>query len=261
MQQRNKILGKSIFFALTLLGTTSFLGFPVGMAQNITTDGNSSREVVQELREIKAALSEESSAVFLSGIRDTVLNIGSVIATVFVALYLFRLGQETRRKNTIQRSCDTLLRELGQAGESFRNDETRIRSSYFERSALSDVPIIREIDYNRAIIVTDAYDSILHSAFFTEFSSETQHILSTLYDRIRMHNRLILSISQFEEPTKKMLEYEFYLTRLELDITTTLYQSLERVRSERLASMRQSRVRNILRLRGNRNHMELYGSG
>ena len=133
-------------------------------------------------------------------------------ATVFSALYLFRLGQETIRKNTIQRSCKTLLRELDQTNESFQNDENRIRRSYFERFSLSDIPKIRVIDYNSAIIVTDAYDSILHSAFFTEFRSETQHVLSTLYDRINMHNRLIHAISQFEGTTQKMLEYQLYLT-------------------------------------------------
>ena len=183
------------------------------------------------------------------------MTVLGIVATVFIAIYVFRLDQETRKKNTIQRSCDMLLRELGQAIESFQNNETRIHRSYFKRLPLSDVPIIHEIDYNKAIIVTDAYDSILHSAFFTEFSSETQHILSTFYDRIKMHNRLILSISQFEEQKQKKLEYESYLTDLEPDITITLFQSVERVRSERLASIPQSRLKKVLQLKGNLNHL------
>ncbi len=226
------------------------------MAQNTTADTeNSSNTVIHELREIKASLIEESSSAFWSDIRDTILSVLGIGVPVIIAIYLFWLDQETKRKHTIQRSCDTLLRELGQAGESFQNDETRIRRSYFDRSPLSDVPTFREIDYNSAIIVTDAYDSILHSAFFTEFSSDTQHILSTFYDRIKMHNRLILSISQFEEPTQKMLEYELYLTKLEQDITTALFQSLERARIERLASIPRSRLKRIVRLKGNLNHL------
>jgi hypothetical protein len=137
------------------------------LAHNTTVDtANLSNTVIHELREIKASLIEESSSTFWSDIRDTILTVLGIVATVFIALYVFRLDQETRRKNTIQRSCDTLLRELGQAIESFQNDKTRIHHSYFKRLPLSDVPIICEIDYNKAIIVTDAYDSILHSAFF-----------------------------------------------------------------------------------------------
>jgi hypothetical protein len=91
--------------------------------------------------------------------------------------------------------------------------------------------------------------------FFTEFSSETQHILSTLYDRIKMHNRLVLAISQFDDPTQKMLEYQLSLTELEPDIITLLFQSREKVRFERLASIRQSRLKKMLRLKGNLNHL------
>ena len=70
-----------------------------------------------------------------------------------------------------------------------------------------------------------------------------------------MHNRLILSISQFEEQKQKKLEYESYLTDLEPDITITLFQSVERVRSERLASIPQSRLKKVLQLKGNLNHL------
>ena len=64
-----------------------------------------------------------------------------------------------------------------------------------------------------------------------------------------MHNRLILSIGQFEKPKQKKLVYESYLTDLEPDITTTLFQSVERVRSERLASIPQSRLKKVLQLK------------
>ena len=64
-----------------------------------------------------------------------------------------------------------------------------------------------------------------------------------------MHNRLILSIGQFEKLKQKKLEYESYLTDLEPDITTTLFQSVERVRSERLASIPQSRLKKVLQLK------------
>jgi hypothetical protein len=105
------------------------------LAQNTTADTeNSSNTVIHELREIKASLIEESSSAFWSDIRDTILSVLGIGVPVIIAIYLFWLDQETKRKHTIQRSCDTLLRELGQAGESFQNDETRIRRSYFDRS-------------------------------------------------------------------------------------------------------------------------------
>lgn len=110
-------------------------------------------------------------------------------------------------------------------------------------------------------MVTDAYDSILHSAFFTEFSSDTQHILSTLYDRIKIHNRLIISISQFTERTQKMLEYELYLTEIEPDITNLIFDSEGRVRSERYASIPLSRVKKTIRLKRNFDHLPEYGGG
>jgi len=103
-------------------------------------------------------------------------------------------------------------------------------------------------------MVTDSYESILHSAFFTEFSTETQHFLSNVYDRIRTHNRLVLSIGQFEKPTPKMSEYQLYLTNLEPEIITLLYQSQEKVKFELLALAPQFRLIKALMLKGNPDH-------
>jgi hypothetical protein len=189
------------------------------LAQYNTPDDSSS--IVHELRKIKALLEKESSPFSWSSIRDAILTLLSIATAVFVAYRIFRLDQETKRKNIIRRSCETLQRELGQAIESFERGE-RIYGSYYEEPPGLD-PIIRGVDYNSAIIITDSYESILHSAFFTEFSAETQDVLSTVYDRIRTHNRLVLSIGQFEKQTPKMLEYQVFLTGMEREIITLLH--------------------------------------
>jgi hypothetical protein len=108
-------------------------------------------------------------------------------------------------------------------------------------------------------VVTDAYDSILHSAFFTEFSSDTQHILSTLYDRIKTHNGLVISISQSPERTQKVLEYQLYLTEMEPGITNLIFDSETRVRSERYASIPLSGLKKTIKLKRNFDHLPEYG--
>jgi hypothetical protein len=173
----------------------------MALSQNNTPDNSSS--IIHELRKIKALLEKESSPFSWSSILDAMLTVSSIAATVSVAYLFFRKDQEARRKNIIRRSCETLRRELGQAIESFERGE-RIRGSYYKESPGLD-PIIRGFDYNSAIIITDSYESILHSAFFTEFSTETQDVLSTVYDRIRTHNRLVLSIGQFKNKHQKCL--------------------------------------------------------
>jgi hypothetical protein len=212
---------------------------------------NSSSGIVNELREIKALLEKESSPSSWASILNAFLTVSSIAATVSVAYIIFRLDQLSRRKSIIRRACETLERELKQATESFETGERKYGSYYMESPGQD--PIIREFDYNSSIIITDSYESILHSAFFTELHTDTQDILSTLYDRIRTHNRLVLSIGQFEKPSPKMFEYQVYLTEREPQIITLLHRSQEKVKSE-VINLTQSRLKKAFRLKGNPDH-------
>ena len=104
------------------------------------------------------------------------------ILTVLLALWI---GRYVGRRDKVRSSCDTILRELLETKESLQGEESRIHYYFSESSQLSEITSIKIVDYRKNIIVTDVYDSILYSGLFTEFSSNTQHTLSTLYDRIK----------------------------------------------------------------------------
>jgi hypothetical protein len=237
-----------LYIALSI--ATLIASTPVMILAQNSTSSNSSG-IVNELREIKALLEKESSPSSWASMINAVLTFSSIAATISVAYVIFLLDQRSRRKSIIRRACKTLERELKQAIESFGTGK-RIHGSYYKESPGQD-PVIREFDYNSSIIITDSYESILHSAFFTELHTDTQDLLSTLYDRIRTHNRLVLSIGQFEKPTPKMFEYQVYLTEREPQIITLLHRSQEKVRFE-LVALTQSRLKKAFRLKGNPDH-------
>jgi hypothetical protein len=220
---------------------------------------NSDIQIIRELQETKTTIKETSSSTLEAANRDVILTLLGISVPVTVAIFLFWLEQHTRRRNTIRRSCDTIMRELKETREALQNEERRIHRYFFKDSSLSNATPIQEIDYRNIIMITDAYNSILDSAFFTEFSSDTQHILSALYNRIKIHNRLVISISQFTERTQKMLEYELYLTEIESDITSLIFHSEGRVLSEMHASSLLSKLNEKLRLKRNFNYLPEYG--
>jgi hypothetical protein len=53
--------------------------------------------------------------------------------------------------------------------------------------------------YTNAYLESDAYESGLHSGFITHLSTHTQHILTSLYSRVRSRNELIVYIERFED--------------------------------------------------------------
>lgn len=239
---REKILICILISVLVLIFSNPIM---ISAQDNIS---NGSSSIVRELREIKALLERESSPFSWSNTSNFLLTSFSIVATVSVAYFIFRQEQKTRRNSIIRRAGKALERELRQAIESI---ETGDRKFGFHYDVSSDPPIIRYYDYNSAVIITDSYESILHSAFFTEFHTDTQDILSNLYDRIRTHNRLVLSIGQFEKPVPKMFEYQAYLTEREEEIKTLLYKSQERVRSELAALAPYPGLKKVFRLKGN----------
>jgi hypothetical protein len=170
------------------------------------------------------------------------------------------IGRSIGRRDKVRNSCDTIMRELLETKESLQGEESRIHYYFSESSPSSEITSIKKVDYRKNIIVSDAYDSILHSGLFTEFSPNTQHTLSTLYDRIKTHNRIVISIIQFEEKRRKVLEYELYLTGLEPAIINQVFASEKLVKSERYALISWSRLKKRMRLKGNLDDFPEYGS-
>lgn len=143
---------------------------------------------------------------------------------VFGALGIFLLEEQIRRGERIRRSRRTILREVRETKDSLLEEEKRIRY-YVDEPKLSPITIRRRVDYRNAYVITDAFDSVLHSGLFTYFAEYIQYVLSNLYSRIKTHNTLITSMNQFEEKREKMLEYQLYLTDLEIDIMRLIYES------------------------------------
>jgi len=106
-------------------------GASPNLAQDNTLDTDNSDGIIQELREIKKLLEKESSPSSWSSMLEAILTLSGIAATVTIAYLFFLLDQGARRKNIVRRSCETLLRELGQAIESFQSADKRIHGSYY----------------------------------------------------------------------------------------------------------------------------------
>jgi len=195
-----------------------------------------------------------------SSIQSILERYGALGIIATVALFWYQ--QWSERIDRIQRSCNAILRELEEIRNSLQEEEKRIRNYYFEKSLLSENVEIRKIDYRNTYMITDSYDSILHSGLFTHLSENMQYKLSNVYDRIKTHNNRVTSINQFEERTFKMLELELYLTDLETDIISLIYDTLEEVKAEKYdlkPRISYSRIRYTLKLRGNLDDIPEYG--
>lgn len=70
---------------------------------------NSDIQIIREIHEIKSIIKETSSSTLESSNRDVILTLLGISVPVTVAIFLFWLEQYTRRKHTIQSSCDTIL--------------------------------------------------------------------------------------------------------------------------------------------------------
>ncbi|MGA9149980.1 MAG: hypothetical protein WBZ36_05330 [Candidatus Nitrosopolaris sp.] len=123
---------------------------------------------------------------------------------------------------------------MKEAKNSLQEEEKRIRNYYFEKPLLTENMEIRKVDYRGTYMITDSYDSFLQSGLFTHLSENLQYKLSNVYGRIKTHNNTVSSINQFHERTLKMLEFELYLTGLERDIISLIFDTLVQVETEKM---------------------------
>ena len=98
---------------------------------------------------------------------------------------------------------------------------------------------VKEVNYTNAYLELDAYESGLHSGFITHLSTNSQHVLTAVYSRIRSRNELITYIDRFQDlfflsdDTKQRLDrwykaverYDLLLTRWEQEIIKLLEET------------------------------------
>jgi hypothetical protein len=201
---------------------------------------DSNATIVQELAEIKPIID--------TSISISIPDILSIVIPVIAAIFLFWLQQRLERRDQMRRSSDAVLKEIEETRDALVSEqEKRIRYNIVKLSE-SKNNIKGHVDYRNIYLNTDAYDSILHSGLFTNFSVETQHTLSKLYSRIRSHDDLITYLQHFrdaflinnvttEDKEKRWKgesqPYELTLTEWEKEIIHLAYVSTFDVLSEK----------------------------
>jgi hypothetical protein len=103
------------------------LGTNINTTLTGTSNGtnNTDIQIMREIQEVKTTIKETSSSTLEAANRDVILTLLGISVPVTVAIFLFWLGQYTRRRNTIRRSCDTILRELMETREALQDEERR----------------------------------------------------------------------------------------------------------------------------------------
>jgi hypothetical protein len=234
---------------LILLAIILFLNFHIEtLAQNNTANiDNSSIQVLDELRQIKASVKAEGSSAYMSDIRDTILSVLGIGVPIIGAMFLFWFDMHRTRQDTLRRSCGTVIRELRETKDALLGEQHQRIRYHVEDKTQHPVKTQNKVDYTNAILGSDAYDSVIHSGLFTHFSEETQHILSELYSRIKTHNYLINYTNEFEDMfllnddseqrkirrRNAVLRYDLALTKLEVEMIPLIYRSEQRIIDER----------------------------
>lgn len=130
----------------------------------------------------------------LSGIGLSWLQ--TIFAVVSIALtIIFYFHQQTKqRKEAIKRSCGSIIKEIDENKKLLESKEYE-KIEYNLNSKLRP----NKIKYTNAYLDSEAYKSVLHSGFFTFFSTNTQNKLALLYGRIQSRNELISYVDHFQD--------------------------------------------------------------
>lgn len=154
------------------------------------------------------------------------LSVLAIIVTVGVYMH----EQNKLRKETIIRSCDSILREIQENVESL----TAAKYEKITYTASKDINSTEEqvVNYTNVYLDSDAYDSVRFSGSFTHFSSETQHTLTMLYGRIRKRNEMITYAEHLEDTffmdsrdDEKERKEKWFKTVTKHDMLITRYES------------------------------------
>lgn len=193
---------------------------------------NSSSTMIDRLNSIKWEL-EKSSYTDIFGI----------VVPIVAALFLLWIQQYLEKRDRLRRSCEAILREIEEMKDSLLSEqEKQIRYHIVD---LSGAPnnLRRQVDYRNIYLNTDAFESVLYSGLFTQFSVETQHNLSKLYSRVKSHNDIITQIQRLhnnfllssvsEQRYQRVKNpYEQTITKMEKEMTSLAYIVQMNIRSE-----------------------------
>jgi hypothetical protein len=108
-----------------------------------------------------------------------VITVGVILAVVFFAIE--RHIDRKHRKKEFVNSCETILEELRDHSDMYHPEK-------YIKDEIKDNADLCFVDRHLNI---DAYESIIHSGFFTRFRPYTQFALSNLYLRIKLRNDLV----------------------------------------------------------------------
>ena len=158
--------------------------------------------------------------------------IGTIVSIAVAAVFYFH-QQAKQRKEAIQRSSEAILQEIKENKRLLENKEYE-KINYTIQGKSNGQNIVK---YTNVYLDIEGYQSILHSGFFTYFSSKTQHKLTLLYGRIRSHNELIsytdhlqdlffmnndYSKESLDKWYQKVERYDLILTKWEEEIVILL---------------------------------------
>jgi hypothetical protein len=168
--------------------------------------------------------------------------IGTIVSIAIAAVFYFH-QQAKQRQEAIQRSSGSILREIDENKKLLENQEYE-KISYPIQDKSKNQNIVK---YTNVYLDSEGYQSILHSGFFTYFSSNTQHKLTLLYGRIRSHNELITytdhlqdlffmnndySKESLDKWYKQIERYDLILTKWEEEIVVLLDEVKNLIKQE-----------------------------
>jgi len=116
-----------------------------------------------------------------------VITVTAVILAYWLDQRSDRIEQQTEAHDQMIRACDAMLTEISQNKLVFTDT-----TGYVPR-------VIRapDIDYFAARFGSQAFQSLLHSGFYSSFRTETQLMVSRLYDRIDLSNEMVTYLAHY----------------------------------------------------------------
>ena len=115
------------------------------------------------------------------------------VAGLIVVIILFRIEQvidsnnkKDEIRNRLLTACNILSLELTQYKDTFSNTTIMVNDG-------------NNIPYINNVLNLDGYNSILYSGLLSHFGRETQDLIKRLYERIRLHNEILLYKMRYDD--------------------------------------------------------------
>jgi hypothetical protein len=198
-----------------------------------------------------------------------VVNILGVVIPIILTITLFWHKEKSDQREIMRRAIGTLLQELDGTVKAL------IGNPRYTLGKRLSADTEKGLEFTNEFLITDAYDSVLHSGLFTHFSGHTQYKLTQLYGRVKGHNEYVKYLDKYRDMfflydktesrhsrwKHEKNEYASTLGSWEGGIVRLVGESEKSIKRDLFLILHgtNARFKSLLKLRGNQNYNPKYG--